>query len=53
LIDVRELGAKGNGTDKDTKAIQAAVDKASLSGGTVILTPGTYLSGTIRLRSNV
>ena len=52
-IDVREFGAKGDGRAKDTKAIQAAVDKASFSGGTAVLTPGTYLSGTIHLRSNV
>ena len=38
----------------DTKAIQAAVDKCAASGGgTVLLEGGTFLSGTIYLRSHV
>jgi polygalacturonase len=53
-LDVRNFGAKGDGVTKDTKAIQAAIDKASSSGGgTVILPPGKYVSGTIHLRSNL
>ncbi|MBZ5595241.1 MAG: hypothetical protein LAP39_23600 [Acidobacteriia bacterium] len=53
-LDVRDFGAKGDGATKDTKAIQAAIDKASSSGGgTVVLPPGKYVSGTIHLRSNL
>ena len=51
--DVRDFGAKGDGATKDTKAIQAAVDKASATGGTVVIPPGKYVSGTIHLRSNL
>ncbi len=52
-LDVRDFGAKGDGATKDTKAIQAAIDKASTAGGAVTLSPGKYVSGTIHLRSNV
>lgn len=52
--DVRDYGAKGDGIAKDTAAIQAAVDAAAKTGGgTVWLSPGTYLSGSIRLKSNI
>jgi len=52
--DPRALGAKGDGVTKDTVAIQAAIDScARLGGGTVHLTPGTYLSAPIVLKSNI
>ena len=51
---VRDYGAKGDGTTLDTKAIQASIDAAAKAGGgTVIVTPGTYLSGSIFVRSRV
>jgi hypothetical protein len=51
---VREFGAKGDGTAKDTAAIQSAIDAAfRQGGGTVVLPAGRYLSGTIHLKSNV
>jgi polygalacturonase len=54
LFNVRDFGAKGDGFAKDTAAIQAALDRASASGGGVVSMPaGTYLAGTIHLRSNV
>lgn len=50
----REFGAKGDGTTKDTAAIQKAIDTcASQGGGTVRLTAGTYLSAPIVLKSNI
>src|SRR5271170_3064363 len=51
--DPRAHGAKGNGIDKDTAAIQAAIDACAERGGTVRLTAGTYLSAPIVLRSNI
>jgi polygalacturonase len=52
--DARAYGAKANGTTKDTKAIQAAIDDcAKAGGGTVQLSGGTFLSGPIVLKSNV
>ena len=46
-------GAKGDGVTLATKAIQAAIDHASTSGGTVTLRPGTYLSGALFVKSGV
>jgi hypothetical protein len=53
VFDVRAYGATGNGTTKDTAAIQAAIDKAAGTGGSVLLESGTYLSGTLTLKSNL
>lgn len=46
-----DYGAKGDGTTVDTAAIQAAIDDAAKEGGTVIFSPGTYLTGSIFLKS--
>jgi polygalacturonase len=52
-LDVRDFGARGDGAAKDTAAIQKALDTAEKrGGGTVVVPPGKYLSGTIHLRSN-
>ena len=52
VFDVREFGAKGDGKTLDTDAIQKAIDECGKAGGGVVrLTPGTYLSKSISLRS--
>lgn len=48
MRNAKDFGAIGNGIAKDTKAIQDALD----AGGMVRLEPGTYLCGTLYLRSN-
>jgi polygalacturonase len=55
VCDVKKYGAKGDGTTKDTAAIQRAVDECSAGkgGGTVVLEAGTYVSAPILLKSNV
>jgi polygalacturonase len=50
----RDFGAKGDGTTKDTAAIQSAIDACAAKGGGIIrLTAGTYLSAPIVLKSNI
>ena len=54
VFSVRHFGATGNGTNSDTAAIQKAIDAASTAGGgTVVFSAGTYLSGSIFLKSHV
>lgn len=53
-FDPCDFGAKADGQTLDTKAIQAAIDACSKSGGgRVYLHKGRFRSGTLRFRSNV
>jgi hypothetical protein len=53
-VDVRDLGAAADGKTLCTETLQKAVDRCSAAGGgTVYFPPGTYLSGTVFLRSYV
>lgn len=52
--NVRNFGAKGNGVALDTRAIQAAIDKAfENKGGIVEIPAGTYKIGSLFLKDNV
>jgi polygalacturonase len=54
VFDVREYGAVGDGKTLDTDAINKAVNAAAAAGGgTVHFPAGTYLSFSIRLKSNI
>lgn len=48
MKNVKDFGAVGDGKTLDTKAIQEAID----SGGCVYFPCGTYLTGTLYLKSN-
>lgn len=48
MKNVKDFGAVGDGKTLDTKAIQNAID----SGGMVVIPEGTYLTGTLYLKSN-
>lgn len=53
-FNVLDHGARGDGLTPDTAAINAAVVAAGKAGGgTVLLPPGRYITGTIRLLSHV
>lgn len=54
VYDVRTHGAKGDGRTLDSPAINRAIEAAAAAGGgTVYLPAGTYLCGSIRLKSNI
>ena len=53
VCNVRDFGARGDGKTLDTRPIQAAIDLCAGRGGTVYLGQGTYVSGTLRLKSHL
>jgi polygalacturonase len=53
IFDPFNFGATGNGTSKDTTALQAAINACAGAGGSVYLHNGTFLAGTITLGSNM
>ncbi len=53
-VDVKAFGAKGDGKTPDRESINKAIDAAAAAGGgTVVFPAGTYVTGSIRLRSNI
>jgi hypothetical protein len=54
IYNVRDFGATGDGKSLDSPAINKTVDAAaSAGGGTVSFPAGTYLAGSIHLKSNI
>jgi polygalacturonase len=54
VYKVTDFGAKADAKTKDTSAIQKALDICSENGGgTVYFPPGTYLTGSLHLKSRV
>ena len=54
VFAAREFGATGDGKKMDTAAIQKAIDAAATAGGgTVWFSTGTYLTGSVFLKSHV
>ena len=52
--NVRAYGAKGDGTTGDGAAIEKTISAAAAAGGGTVRFPaGTYLSGSVHLRSNI
>ncbi|HTB79959.1 MAG TPA: glycosyl hydrolase family 28 protein [Opitutaceae bacterium] len=54
IYNIRDHGAKGDGTTLDTAAVQAAIDLCNHDGGGTVLVPtGDFLIGSVELKSNV
>ena len=53
LFAVNEYGAKGDGATLETASIQGTIDRAAAVDGTVTFEPGTYLTGSLFLKSGV
>ena len=51
IFSANDYGARGDSTTLNTSAIQKAIDAASKTGGTITLKPGTYLTGSLFLKS--
>ena len=53
-FDIRDYGARVDGKTLNTFAIQKAIDEcAAVGGGRVLVDGGTYLTGTVCLKSGV
>lgn len=54
VFDIKKYGAKGDGKTINTAAINKAIDACAESGGgTVIVSKGVYLTGTIEMKSHI
>ena len=53
IFFANDYGAKPDSTTTNTAAIQKAIDTAAAANGTATLKPGTYLTGSLFLKSGV
>ena len=54
FVDIKDFGAVGDGSTIDSPAIQKAIDAcAEAGGGKVVCPTGTYLVGSIELKSRI
>jgi hypothetical protein len=54
IYNVRGYGATGDGKTLDTQAVQRAIDACYAGGGGTVLVPaGTFVIGTVELKSNI
>lgn len=53
VYDIRDFGALPDGKTLCTEAVQKAVNACAETGGTVLITEGKYVLGTVFLKSNI
>jgi polygalacturonase len=54
ICEAKQFGATGDGTTKDTRAIQAAINACEQKGGGIVrLSGGTFLTGPIVLKNHI
>jgi polygalacturonase len=53
IFNILDFGAVGDGSTLNTAAIQKAIDKAGMKGGTVVVPKGNFLCGPLTLHSQV
>ena len=53
FIDVRKLGAAGDGKTDDTRVLQRALDAAAEKSGAVFVPPGVYLTQKLHVRAGI
>lgn len=51
--NIKDYGALGDGQTLNTSFIQKAIDDAASSGGRVVVPAGVFITGSLRLKSNV
>ncbi len=52
ITDVKNFGARGDGKANDTAALQNAIDICATEGRTLLISSGTYNTGTLFIRDN-
>ena len=52
MVNITVLGANGDGITDNSTVIQKAIDQASQDGSIVFFPKGTFVTGTLFLRSN-
>ncbi|MGC9453749.1 MAG: glycoside hydrolase family 28 protein [Phycisphaerae bacterium] len=53
MCNILDYGAVGDGKTKNTEPFRKAVEAAAEHGGTVLVPPGEFLTGTVELKSRV
>lgn len=53
IYNILDFGAVADGVTNNQPMIQRAIDACARTGGTVVVPAGRFLSGTLRLRSNM
>ena len=53
VFNILDFGAVADGVTNNANAIQHAIDAAAVNGGQVVIPAGGFLSGTLRLKSNI